>query len=152
MEEKNIDKIWTVDDYKKIIQNEKRITLPSGAVFVIRRLNGRDLFTKISFPFQSFSQLTETDNSVDKEKAEIMFNKKTAAEKEAMFSAIEKVVVLAVKTPALSLSDEPDKLQINNITDDDYNFLVKEIFDFSLSKINQQGSSFFRDEKQSSNT
>lgn len=139
-------KVSSVNDYKSKQDNRKLVSLPSGSVFEIKKITGRDYLREGGLGLQSAVDISNPDVSAEKNK--ILFQKMTDEEKKKSLETTERMVVLAVTNPALSLVQESDKINIKDINDEDFYFLLKEITEFSFGK---KDLDFFREKPESVN-
>jgi len=131
-------------DYRKMVSGEKEVTLPSGAVFRIRKLRGRDFLKIGGFPIVSTTDIARS-------KPEDIFEKISDEERKKLVEAMDKIIALAVKEPKIGLKKEEGKLCIDELADDDYYFLVNEINDFSMGG-GQKNLRPFRNEQTASDS
>ena len=116
-----------ITEYRTKVGGKKEITLPSGAIFKIRKLTGRDFMQQGNFPISSTKEIAQA-----KKEASETWTKMTGDQQRAQLTTIDKVIVLAVIDPELSLVKEEGKLGINELSDNDYYFLIEKITEFSI--------------------
>ena len=114
-------------DYRAKAGGEKEITLPSGAIFKIRKLTGRDFLQQGNFPIVSTKEIAQA-----KKDASSTWLKMTNEQQREQMATLNRIIVLAVKEPKLSLIKEEGKLGIDELLDIDYYFLIQAITDFSI--------------------
>lgn len=121
MEEKIV--VTSVEDYRNTVQKEQTVTLPSGAIFTIRKINTRELLKTGKIPLLSADDFTSTSE----EKKKILASKMTQEERKSVLEYNDKIIVLGVVQPQMSLERVEGKLHIEDLTDADYYFLLNSI-------------------------
>jgi len=137
-------KVSLASDYKSKQILRKLVKLPSDAVFEIKKITGRDYLREGGLGIQSAADFANPDVSTEKNK--IIFEKMSSEDKKKSIESTERMVVIAVTNPILSMTQEPDKICIKDLTDEDFYFLLKEITEFSFGKKDME---FFRQKPES---
>ena len=125
MENKNL-KPTQAQDYKKKIAEGKLITLPSGSVFKIRKVNNRELALAGEFTLQTSSEINQS-----KEKLSTQWQNMNEQQKRKQLEVMNKFIVRAVVEPKVVLDDKEEGLKITDIVDDDFYFLLSEVMGYS---------------------
>jgi hypothetical protein len=121
----------TAAEYVK--SNRKEIELPSGAVFVIKKLTPRD-YMKLhtaNFPIINTEQIN--DKNTD-EKAKEQWLKMTPDQQRASIEFNEQFVIAGTVSPKISKEASDNTLCIDDIDGDDFNALIVAISEFSTAK------------------
>lgn len=124
----------------------KEISLPSNEKikFKIRKINLRNVLVDYQ------KTLLVTNSSVKKGLSEdIAIKDLTEKQIEAGVNFNNKIIIDSVVYPKITLEKKEDCLCVDDIEDDDFNFLVKEIKSFSYGR---QDLKSFRDESNADNT
>ena len=129
-----------ISDYRKMVSGEKEITLPSGAVFRIRKIRGRDYLKTGAFPVKSTVEIARSGKSEDS-----IWTEMSEEDRKKMIETMDSIITIAVKEPRISLKKEEGKLCVDELSDEDYYFLVNEINSFSIG--GQENLRPFRDGK-----
>jgi len=116
-----------IDEYRKQTGGTQEVPLPTGAVFKIRKLTGRDFMRQGNFPVSSSKDIVQAK----KELTEKWLTMSAEEKREQMFT-VDRIVVKAVVEPLISLEMEKDKLCIHEIKDPDYYALIKAITAFCM--------------------
>lgn len=117
----------TALDYLSLVGKDKEVTLPSGAVFRIRRVKAREL---VGFDMPLISEDNMSDTS--EEKLALRWSKMTATDKAKQFQFNNEMIKLAVISPKISEDDTDGTLNVRDIEQDDYVALVLEINDYAF--------------------
>ena len=112
------------DEYFKKANPTKEVTLPSGSVFLLRRIQSRELL-EMNMPFSSKEDLS----GLSKEKQELVWKKMDTKQKKEQVVFCEFMVVLSVVEPKITQEN------IKNIPDTDYTSLLDQITDFSFGRV-----------------
>lgn len=116
----------------------KKVTLPSGAVFEIRKVTGRQSLAEMgSLGLKDISSYTSPDA---KDRAKQLAAKVTPEERTKLVKLNDRLLVRAVVAPQLCLEPEANKLCVENLTDKDYYALLAEINMFSRGVTADSGS------------
>jgi len=118
--------ITGINEYRKKVSGEKEVSLPSGAVFKIKKITGRDFVKYGMLPLKSTMEIARAKNN------EEVVNKLTEEERKKQIEAMDRIIVIAVKEPKLSLEKKEGFLCIDELSDEDYYKLVTEITNFSF--------------------
>lgn len=116
--------VTNAQDYKDKAAQEREVTLPSGAVFKIKRITGRDFIRDGGIPIETLQQLT---SSTADEKKEILMKKLSAEDRKRLFDYNDTLITRACVEPRVTLAGEPGTIAITDIVDEDYYFLLNEI-------------------------
>ena len=119
-----------VDEYLKLKEKIKEIKLPSGAIFEIKKVSTRDKLLKGEFPIINSANIKLQDEKNINEQ-----NKNLS--KDSMIENINfanKFIVEAVINPKMSLEQKEGFLYINDLSDEDANFLLEEISNYSFGR------------------
>ena len=116
-----------IDEYKNIVNKGKEITLPSGAIFEIKKITVRgSLMNGILEIKNSSAVILNSENKT----TDVNY---TPDQYKKFQDYSDNLIVKAVSSPKISLiENEKDSLFIGDIIDEDYNFIVNEINKFSL--------------------
>jgi hypothetical protein len=120
----------TLEQYKKITQdNTKKVTLPNGIIFTIKKLNSRELMDAGELFLTGYSSILTgaTEKAINKKPL-------TPEETISLMKQAESFMIKAVIDPPLSLKEEDGKLCLKNIDDVNFNFLSNEITSYSFGK------------------
>ncbi|MFH8039052.1 MAG: hypothetical protein QXJ14_03515 [Candidatus Aenigmatarchaeota archaeon] len=141
--------ITTIEEYlqkSRQQQNEKVVELPSGAKFLIRKLKARELIlAKVSIPIDTYRNII-----YEKDTQKQLITTISPEQQKEIYEFLDTIICLAVKSPKIVKNENEDGLNINEITDEDYNKLVEEILSFSFS--NKENLQFFRENQTASIT
>jgi hypothetical protein len=140
--------VTTAADY--LNKNRKEVILPSGAVFVIRKVTGRDYMRiNAEIPISSMASTVAPDVPADasaEEKARIKWEAMPQEQKQSIFKVNDHLIITGTVSPALSLTREDGKLCLDDIYSEDYNALLEAISEFSTPK--RQDLKSFRSESE----
>jgi len=114
----------TAQEYKEKAQQTREVTLPSGAVFKIKNITGRDFVRDGGIPLDTLNQLT---SSTADEKKDILMKKLSAEDRKKLFDYNDTLITRACVEPRVTLNGEPGTIAITDIVDADYYFLLNEI-------------------------
>lgn len=131
MEQKTISAEKLITSAKEYLEKNcqtKKVILPSGSVFEIKTITGRDYLSEINLPIKSSKEISLEDP----EKAKEYIRTAPPEKQKEIIEANSRVIIKATINPQLSLIETPGKLCIDKLTDEDYYSLLKEITDFSL--------------------
>ena len=108
----------------------KEVTLPSGAVFTIRKASAMDSLDE-NFPIKNIQEII--GDNVD-EKNQMRAEKMTSEERKETTIASIKLMLLMVVSPKIEFykPDNDDDWWIRDLTKDDFDYLMKEINNFSF--------------------
>lgn len=126
----------------------KEVTLPvSGLTFKIRKVSSREQIKKCQ---NSLLSLKDFDKKA-KEKNEVLLEKMSPEERQALLEYNAKTIQLAVVEPLIVLEESEQnpaegKLWISSLEDADFEALTKAVTEFSLGR---QDSKSFRTESES---
>ena len=120
----------TVESYRSKNVQTKEVTLPSGEVFEIKKITTRDYIQNGGLQLSSASEIAGSSE----EKNKILWDKMNDGQKKQQLEATSKMIILAVINPPISYVKMDGKLCIEEITDEDYYFLLKEITSFSFGR------------------
>lgn len=116
-----------ISEYRQKVGGEKEIPLPSGAVFKIRKVTGRDFMSEGNFPVSSTRDIVQA-----KKEASAAWDNMASEQRKEKIKAMNGIIVMAVKEPKISLEPEEGKLCVKEINDTDYFALVEAISTFSM--------------------
>jgi len=135
------DTAISAEQYRKTVVGTKLVDLPSGSKFVIRRIDGNILIkNKLSQNLRSLRSIYQRAEADSKNMIE-MWDKMSDEEKKLQIELTDRLVVLSTIQPLMSVQSEKDKLQIDELTKEDYATLLKEIMAYSFGG---ETSEFFR--------
>jgi len=120
-------KVTGIADYRKKTQATKKVKLPSGAVFEIKKVTGRDFLREGTLPIQGTRDIVESE-----EKRKIWWDRLNPEQKKKQMQTLDSMICLAVVNPGLSMEKTEGKLCVSELTDSDYYALLSEITKFSF--------------------
>lgn len=112
-------------------RNRKTITPPSGDVYIIRKVHGRELID-IEFPLLNPEDISSLSEEVQEEKLKLRWEKMTPTDKKKQYEFNNVLIILACMDPKVSQDLKEDLRWINDIDHEDYVYLVREINEFSF--------------------
>ena len=125
------------EEYLKKIGKTKDVILPSGLKFTIQIIKGRQLAMEGNSAFFS---------SIDEANKNKIVQTLTKDQQKEQFKFMDKMICLAVAEPKLSLLPVQEQISIEDLSDEDYYCLVKEVTEFSIGGKGGQPSTFRKDE------
>jgi hypothetical protein len=133
----------TKESYLQKANQTKKITLTSGNVFEIRKINSRQLHRdSLSIHLKSYKELSD---KTTQEKQKILSEKEGEKTLSDGIRFSEKLICLAVVFPKITLEKNNADLHIDEIVDEDFQELTNHITEFSLGGSRQNLESFRKD-------
>ena len=124
------------EEYLKKTGKTIEVIAPSGTVFTIQTIKGRQLAMEGNPAFFS---------SIDEANKNKIVPTMTKEQQKEQFKFMDKMICLAVADPKLSLEPIQEKLSIGDLSDEDYYCLVKAVTEFSIGGKDGQSSNFRKD-------
>lgn len=118
--------VTKAEEYMVKAAKEREVTLPSGAVFKVKNISGRDFIREGGISLDTIAQLTDKTAS---EKKDILAKNMLPAERKKLFEYNDMLICKAVIDPRITLTGEGGSLSITDIVDEDYYFLLKEVIE-----------------------
>lgn len=115
-------------EYEEKNAGTKDVTLPSGAVFTIRKVMAREYMGEMGIPLASLSGLAGDNN----EKIKILLEKMTPEQKAKMLQANDRLICKSSVAPLITMTPEEGSLLVSKLTDADYYKLLAEVTAFSF--------------------
>lgn len=128
MDNENL-KPTTADSYLNKRKETKIVKMPSGDVFEIYKMTGRDFLRQGGMGIQSVRDLIKEPS---KEKRKEMLLKLTDKERLDQIDFYNKIIILGVKNPKVSIDGGNNSIPIGKIDDEDFYKLAMDIFVYSL--------------------